>query len=383
MKMKLEVLVIVVVACGLLFCSCSVKLDFSSLKFEEEGASGDAGTLPDIAEVPDVPAIDRGSPEEATSPEEVGPAPGIECWPLFRCVLDKGCNDFKDSCFTQCADGEEWMKSQTVKQLKHCMSDCSEDNDYGGLPYCLQAECISQLVYCASEADGEESCGDSLLCYYHDCEGEGDAWDEFNCMMECMSETDGDEAQDLLNMWTDCGQESDDAYDCTESSIDCLGDSGSLNKTCYEAADCMLSDCKEECPPGDDGCPDSTRCLLECGFGMPQDSADLLWEFLECGVDAEANPFDCLLAYLDCYYSHSEGNSKCGPVAKSIQLAYGAPGLFMDQFWGMVGAAATINLDHIDSLMTVLDCLVPLWNEFPGYGKIPNGAWNDCASHCQ
>jgi hypothetical protein len=379
-------------ACVLLWSSaggCGTELDFSNLKFSKGSADtktvdaaldgkGDAPGQEDVR--PDSEKPEDVKPE---LPKPVGPS----CVDVLTCVLEKQCYDFsQDKCFGDCDGNGNWQENDNIRKLKECVAECSQTVAPEDLPSCFELDCLKDLMYCVTEKDGTDTCADVVNCSLNQCAGKGDSWDGFKCWAECSANLDYGQLNIVTDYIETCsiGTIQYDAQ-CMGLFFDCYGGSG--DKTCYQVSSCITECNKMPCPPdweGEGSCPEQQQCCLNCAYGLSEDAQQPLYDSGSCFFSNEANAFTCLLAHLDCHQGYLNGGSKCGPVVKEIRKAYD-----MNEGGNSYGAMFAMSEkivpveEEIDRLRSVLDCLGDLWPAFPGYGAIPEAAWNSCAELCQ
>jgi len=380
--------VAIATCCFLLLC-CSVKLDFSSLTFKEDGRKTDVAPLPEIRTPVDV------REDEITEPDigrRIPPEP--VCWDLFMCVLgNDDCYNFQqDKCFDECYGSKEWKDNLAVNQLKGCMADCVPDLESADdLPYCLTVDCASQLLYCINEEGGDKECHQALKCLFEECtEFPDDSWAQYECTVECLGGMDFDEIPELADYSEDCGLASEEGMgedECIDSLYECLAGSG--QKICDQGLICIIGCNDIVCPntgsdEGEEGeCPELNECYFGCLYGMTEEATWTLYDSMHCSWDVEANPFLCLTSLVQCHWDYYGGLFKCAGAIKTIHGFYSNP--FGDkQFTHMSGTALQLknNDPAKESFLQVLACLAEKWDNSPGYGEIKAQAWDKCAGLC-
>jgi hypothetical protein len=55
---------------------------------------------------------------------------------------------------------------------------------------------------------------------------------------------------------------------------------------------------------------------------------------------------------------------------------------FADKFGGMLGTFWALNKEYISTMYGTLECLSHKWEVFPGYGKMGQPHWAECAQNC-
>ena len=378
----LGILVLVATAsCG------GVNLDFSNLSFEPSGSNDgdDSGSaLPDSASL-DVPFPGEDSDGEAragdATPETKTEA---RCWDIFECVLfEKQDLALTENNFNQCAGSEDWMTQIAVISLRGCLDDCMVSKTWDEIGACLGAKCLDETLSCVNDVDGDRECADAMLCTVDECaefpDGEKD---QVDCMIGCFGDMDHLALPDLKGVLKQCmAAENSESFECQEAVYSCYAGSGT--KSCYDVLTC-IDECNKACEATpEDECNEDGACVNGCIHGISEEAAETLLEMGRCNVYDDHNVFSCLIAAVSCLHDHMGGFTTCQATVKSLSNNYYSTQLTHVQKYHLMSAAITsVKPASFDAIMQVLDCLREQWDDHPGYGKIPEPGWNDCATEC-
>ncbi len=260
-------------------------------------------------------------------------------------------------------------------------------DEFGG---CLFANCIDATLQCVNDVGGDRSCADAMMCSAHDCQvfqNEPSINDAY-CLLDCFSSLGEDELDKLSNVVNECfEQDGDMNADCVPAIQYCYAGSGSADKECSDVLGCQQQcpQCDEEGPNGEEDC--SGSCFFECYENISWDAHDQISGLTLCYIDEAVDPFVCLDYALQCFegsLGSQPGTTTCAETLESMKVSFYAPAIFSseEKYEAMLGTFWALNKNYVSTMYGTLDCLSHKWEVFPGYGKMAQPHWAECAQNC-
>jgi hypothetical protein len=373
-----------VLVLALLVAACGVNVDLSGLSFQPESVADTANNvstdLPDLTAQGDLPGADAG-PDTVEVP--------LSCWEVYDCLIfqEKGW-DLALSKFKACGAtviNEELVGP--VGDLEHCLDICMLEQSIEDFAECLGAFCIAESIVCINDGStGDKSCADALWCTVEECNATADEPAEhgLECLLDCYGGMSPGEVDELNDVVGECvKKDGGDNPGCIPAAQQCFANSGSADKSCWDVAACL-----QACTSCDEADPDChpESCLVACFWGMSMEAYEQYSGLSECFTDPFANVFACLQEAVACFGPNFQSGALTDPCAKTIEKIRGIyymPEMpFGERYDKMLGVLWKINKEHIPFVVDAFYCLEEKWTVFPGYGAMPQGQFEDCASTC-